>query len=230
MRSVMGRRSHRMKSGTFQIVVFPWDFLIWLLLAGSIPGPTTKFGANLIEQWSIISGLLRIWRGKLNFSPQAVSRTTHHALFQWSTTNRTKGHHSGFSICGVITQTVSSGWNQHIYGTAQFVLCRRLKLLKTALKELNRKHFSHISERARKAKGSQRATTRPPFGGKEERESGLLSLLLFLDMITLFRHITTSGSIPGIALLIIAWLLWLAKGFDCGHRIGIDRRSLVCFL
>ena len=39
-------------------------------------------------------------------------------------------------------------WDTHIYGSAMFRLCRKLKLLKEPLKELNRKHFSHISSRA----------------------------------------------------------------------------------
>nr|TKR85361.1 hypothetical protein D5086_0000248420 [Populus alba] len=33
------------------------------------------------------------------------------------------------------------------YGTPMYILCRKLKLLKGPLKELNRLHFSHISER-----------------------------------------------------------------------------------
>jgi hypothetical protein len=39
-----------------------------------------------------------------------------------------------------------------IYGSDQFTLCRKLKLLKGPLKRLNAKHFSHISARATKAK------------------------------------------------------------------------------
>ncbi|GFY91496.1 hypothetical protein Acr_07g0016920 [Actinidia rufa] len=39
-------------------------------------------------------------------------------------------------------------WETQIYGSAMFRLCRKLKLLKEPLKELNKKHFSHISARA----------------------------------------------------------------------------------
>ena len=45
------------------------------------------------------------------------------------------------------TSLVSSHWPSHVYGTPMYILCRRLKLLKVHLKELNRLHFSHISER-----------------------------------------------------------------------------------
>ncbi|XP_057478776.1 uncharacterized protein LOC130766093 [Actinidia eriantha] len=43
---------------------------------------------------------------------------------------------------------VSLVWETQIYGSAMFRLCRKLKLLKEPLKELNKKHFSHISSRA----------------------------------------------------------------------------------
>nr|TKS00954.1 hypothetical protein D5086_0000177960 [Populus alba] len=42
---------------------------------------------------------------------------------------------------------VSSCWLTQVYGTPMYTLCRKLKLLKGPLKELNRLHFSHISER-----------------------------------------------------------------------------------
>ena len=42
---------------------------------------------------------------------------------------------------------VSSCWSSSIYGTPMYILCRKLKLLKGPLKELNRLHFSHISKR-----------------------------------------------------------------------------------
>ncbi|XP_057463925.1 uncharacterized protein LOC130753792 [Actinidia eriantha] len=43
---------------------------------------------------------------------------------------------------------VSSVWETQIFGSAMFRLCRKLKILKEPLKELNKKHFSHISSRA----------------------------------------------------------------------------------
>jgi hypothetical protein len=42
---------------------------------------------------------------------------------------------------------VSTNWHSAIYGTPMFVLCRRLKLLKRHLKELNFLSYSHISKR-----------------------------------------------------------------------------------
>ena len=42
---------------------------------------------------------------------------------------------------------VSSHWPFDVYGTPMYILCRRLKNLKSHLKGLNRLHFSHISER-----------------------------------------------------------------------------------
>ena len=44
-------------------------------------------------------------------------------------------------------ETVSSCWPSSVYGTPMYILCRKLKLLKGPLKELNRLHFSHISQR-----------------------------------------------------------------------------------
>ena len=42
---------------------------------------------------------------------------------------------------------VSTHWSSDLYGTPMYLLCHRLKILKRPLKELNRLHFSHISER-----------------------------------------------------------------------------------
>jgi hypothetical protein len=44
-------------------------------------------------------------------------------------------------------EVISSNWSPAVYGTPMYILCRRLKLLKGHLNELNRLHFSHISER-----------------------------------------------------------------------------------
>ncbi|KAK6162607.1 hypothetical protein DH2020_002448 [Rehmannia glutinosa] len=46
---------------------------------------------------------------------------------------------------------VATNWNLYVRGTKQFMLCKKLKHLKRPLKELNNKHFSHISSRAAKA-------------------------------------------------------------------------------
>lgn len=49
-------------------------------------------------------------------------------------------------------QTVIDGWDPYIFGTAQFVLVKQLKGLQRHLKRLNERHFSHISERTKRAK------------------------------------------------------------------------------
>lgn len=46
---------------------------------------------------------------------------------------------------------VENHWNSFVSGTKQFILFSKLKSLKGPLKELNKKEFSHISERAKKA-------------------------------------------------------------------------------
>jgi len=46
-----------------------------------------------------------------------------------------------------ILEVVSSHWFSPVCGTPMYIFCRRLQLLKGHLKELNRLHFSHISER-----------------------------------------------------------------------------------
>ncbi|VFQ89794.1 unnamed protein product [Cuscuta campestris] len=45
-------------------------------------------------------------------------------------------------------------WDTRITGTRQFRLCRKLKLLKHPLKQLNKKEFGHISTRAENARSS----------------------------------------------------------------------------
>ncbi|CAH9094512.1 unnamed protein product [Cuscuta epithymum] len=47
---------------------------------------------------------------------------------------------------------VAQVWGQHIGGSAQFSLVRKLKLLKAPLKELNKMEFGHISMKAKEAK------------------------------------------------------------------------------
>jgi hypothetical protein len=42
-------------------------------------------------------------------------------------------------------------WPVSIYGSPMYVLCRRLKLLKAPLKQLNKLHFAHISDRVSRA-------------------------------------------------------------------------------
>jgi len=46
---------------------------------------------------------------------------------------------------------LSEQWHVAVYGSPMYVLCRRLKLLKAPLKQLNKLHFAHISERVRRA-------------------------------------------------------------------------------
>jgi len=42
-------------------------------------------------------------------------------------------------------------WQVAVYGSPMYVLYKRLKLLKGPLKQLNKLHFGHISERVRRA-------------------------------------------------------------------------------
>ncbi|XP_038679470.1 uncharacterized protein LOC119980747 [Tripterygium wilfordii] len=44
-------------------------------------------------------------------------------------------------------EVVNSHWHQSMHGSPMFRLCKRLKRLKGPLRDLNMKHFSHISER-----------------------------------------------------------------------------------
>ncbi|XP_052206780.1 uncharacterized protein LOC127811107 [Diospyros lotus] len=50
-----------------------------------------------------------------------------------------------------VNDLVDMVWNQSIPRSKQFVLCRKLKILKAHFKSLNRQHFSNISERAKQA-------------------------------------------------------------------------------
>ena len=48
-------------------------------------------------------------------------------------------------------ETVSNAWSRNLRGTAMYKFCRKLKAVKDPLKDLNRKHFSHISAKAEAA-------------------------------------------------------------------------------
>jgi mannosylglycoprotein endo-beta-mannosidase len=45
-------------------------------------------------------------------------------------------------------------WHAEVYGSSMYILCWRLKLLKGPLKQLNKLHFSHISERVCRAEAA----------------------------------------------------------------------------
>lgn len=47
---------------------------------------------------------------------------------------------------------VEEYWSVPIRGTKQFILCRKLKLLKRGLRQLNSTHFAHISSKAEEAR------------------------------------------------------------------------------
>ena len=67
-----------------------------------------------------------------------------------------KGHHS-FKFFNMWTShvdfltIVSKSWHLVVVGSPMFSLCRKLKTLKNPLKHLNKRHFSHISERVSRA-------------------------------------------------------------------------------
>nr|TKR98958.1 hypothetical protein D5086_0000197870 [Populus alba] len=49
---------------------------------------------------------------------------------------------------------VAAHWPYRIYGSPMFILCKRLKNLKRPLRDLNKLHFSHISERVARAEAT----------------------------------------------------------------------------
>lgn len=49
---------------------------------------------------------------------------------------------------------MNDSWEEEVQGTKMFAVCRKLKKLKTGLKKLNAKEFSHISERVIRAKAA----------------------------------------------------------------------------
>ena len=46
---------------------------------------------------------------------------------------------------------VSNIWHSYLVGSPIFILCKKLKLLKRPLKDLNKFHFSHISKQVSRA-------------------------------------------------------------------------------
>ncbi|KAL0401355.1 UNVERIFIED_CONTAM: hypothetical protein Slati_4165400 [Sesamum latifolium] len=47
--------------------------------------------------------------------------------------------------------TIDEGWSLNVEGTPQFILCKKLKALKSSLKAFNSLHYSHILVRAKEA-------------------------------------------------------------------------------
>ncbi|XP_020243149.1 uncharacterized protein LOC109821370 [Asparagus officinalis] len=77
---------------------------------------------------------------------------------------------------------VSSIWNTSIVGHTMFSVCSKLKLLKTALKDLNKRHFCNISEQVLRAKvdleNAQKALLSDPFNASlinQEKEKGFIT-------------------------------------------------------
>jgi len=54
-------------------------------------------------------------------------------------------NHADF--CGL----VAGIWQQQVSRNDQFILCKKLQMLKIPLRKLNEEHFSHISARAERA-------------------------------------------------------------------------------
>ncbi|KAJ6854931.1 hypothetical protein NC651_039789 [Populus alba x Populus x berolinensis] len=48
-------------------------------------------------------------------------------------------------------ELVAAHWTYSVYGSPMFILCKRLKNLKRPLRDLNKLHYSHISERVARA-------------------------------------------------------------------------------
>ena len=75
----------------------------------------------------------------ISFQPhQPMGRKCFKFFNMWS-------NHSSF------LDLVSEGWQLVTHGSPMFTFCKRLKHLKRPLKELNKSHFSHISERVARA-------------------------------------------------------------------------------
>ena len=49
---------------------------------------------------------------------------------------------------------VAAHWTYSVYGSPMFILCKRLKNLKRPLRDLNKLHYSHISERVARAEAA----------------------------------------------------------------------------
>ncbi|KAI5674142.1 hypothetical protein M9H77_14506 [Catharanthus roseus] len=83
------------------------------------------------------------------------------------------------------SRMVEDNWRILIQGTKQFALCRKLKMLKKGLQELNSKHFAHISAKVEAARASlKRAQTdlyeRPLDDGLKEEVRQIQNKAVFL--------------------------------------------------
>ncbi|KAK6162199.1 hypothetical protein DH2020_002040 [Rehmannia glutinosa] len=110
-----------------------------------------RSGANLIRHW-FDQGL----DGIANFLPSGClsdhSPCIVSLLDVVANTNRPFRFFNMWASHTDFNDLVATNWNLYVRGTKQFMLCKKLKHLKRPLKELNNKHFSHISSRAAKAK------------------------------------------------------------------------------
>jgi len=51
-------------------------------------------------------------------------------------------------------ELVVDKWHYEVHGSPMFIICKHLKHLKGPLRELNKLHYSHISERVARAKAA----------------------------------------------------------------------------
>lgn len=83
------------------------------------------------------------------------------------------------------SELVAQIWDSHIDGTPMFILCRKLKLLKVRLKQLNKESFSDISSRTSEARNSlsvlQNALDQDPYN-QSLAEQERCHLRIFADL------------------------------------------------
>ncbi|XP_074560786.1 uncharacterized protein LOC141816966 [Curcuma longa] len=80
------------------------------------------------------------------------SCTIVHTLAKDRPPNRAFKFLNMWTLHGDFLKVVGDSWAAPVMGNAQFILKTKLFRLKKCLRELNKKHFGHISEKARRAK------------------------------------------------------------------------------
>lgn len=80
-----------------------------------------------------------------NLSPVSVLIGTRHPSGKRPFKFNIWSDHPGF------LDLIIANWNPALYGTPIYILCKRLKFLKSPFKQLNQLHYSHISQRVVRA-------------------------------------------------------------------------------
>ncbi|KAI5681613.1 hypothetical protein M9H77_02841 [Catharanthus roseus] len=73
----------------------------------------------------------------------------------WSKIDRAMCNNAWFTHeLKAAAKIVNENWSSFVHGTKLYIFCRKLKLLKKGLKELNRRQFAHISVKAEDARAA----------------------------------------------------------------------------